>query len=111
MYVFVYIAIVAAEEAFLRNKFGAAYDQYAADVPRWLPRLGALGEAMRDGRFHWKRVLVKEFHTPFGWITILVLMSFWHLASQPCCRNATKPRTRCWSATSCWPSSTSSSVT
>jgi protein-S-isoprenylcysteine O-methyltransferase Ste14 len=82
MYVFVYIAIVAAEEAFLRNRFGAAYDQYAADVPRWMPRLGALGEALRDGRFHWKRVLVKEFHTPFGWITILVLMSFWHLASQ-----------------------------
>lgn len=82
LYLFVYIAIVAAEEAFLRNKFGAAYDQYAADVPRWLPRLGALGEALRDGRFHWKRVLVKEFHTPFGWITVLMVMSFWHLASQ-----------------------------
>jgi protein-S-isoprenylcysteine O-methyltransferase Ste14 len=82
LYLFVYIAIVAAEEAFLRNKFGAAYDQYAADVPRWLPRLAALGEALRDGRFHWKRVLVKEFHTPFGWMTVLMLMSFWHLASQ-----------------------------
>jgi protein-S-isoprenylcysteine O-methyltransferase Ste14 len=82
LYVFVYIAIVAAEEAFLRNKFGAAYDQYVADVPRWLPRIGALGEALQGGRFHWKRVLVKEFHTPFGWITILMLMSFWHLAAQ-----------------------------
>lgn len=82
LYLFVYIAIVAAEEAFLRNKFGAAYDQYAADVPRWLPRLAAMGEALRDGRFHWKRVLVKEFHTPFGWITVLMVMSFWHLASQ-----------------------------
>jgi protein-S-isoprenylcysteine O-methyltransferase Ste14 len=82
LYVVVYIAIVAAEEAFLRNKFGAPYDQYVADVPRWLPRLRALGEALQDGRFHWKRVLVKEFHTPFGWITILVLMCFWHLVSQ-----------------------------
>jgi protein-S-isoprenylcysteine O-methyltransferase Ste14 len=82
LYVFVYIAIVAAEEAFLRNKFGAAYDRYAADVPRWLPRIGALGEALHGGRFHWKRVLVKEFHTPFGWITILMLMSFWHLFTQ-----------------------------
>jgi protein-S-isoprenylcysteine O-methyltransferase Ste14 len=81
LYLFVYIAIVAAEEAFLRNKFGAAYDQYAADVPRWLPRLAALGEALRDGSFHWKRVLVKEFHTPFGWMTVLLLMSLWHLAS------------------------------
>jgi protein-S-isoprenylcysteine O-methyltransferase Ste14 len=82
LYVFVYIAIVAAEEAFLRNKFAAAYDRYAADVPRWLPRIGALGEALQGGRFHWKRVLVKEFHTPFGWITILMLMSFWHLSTQ-----------------------------
>lgn len=82
LYLFVYIAIVAAEEAYLRGKFGTAYDQYAADVPRWLPRLSALGEALRDGSFHWKRVLVKEFHTPFGWMTVLMIMSFWHLASQ-----------------------------
>ncbi len=81
LFVFVYIAIVAAEEAFLRNKFGAAYDRYAADVPRWLPRLGALGEVVSDGSFHWMRVLVKEFATPFGWITMLVLMSFWHMAT------------------------------
>jgi protein-S-isoprenylcysteine O-methyltransferase Ste14 len=81
LFVFVYIAIVAAEETFLRNKFGAAYDQYVADVPRWLPRFSAMGEALRSGTFHWMRVLVKEFATPFGWITMLVLMSFWHMAT------------------------------
>ena len=81
LFVFVYIAIIAAEEAFLRNKFGAAYEQYCADVPRWLPRFSSFGEAVSDGSFHWMRVLVKEFATPFGWITMLMLMSFWHMAT------------------------------
>jgi protein-S-isoprenylcysteine O-methyltransferase Ste14 len=81
LFVLVYVAIVAAEEAFLRNKFGAAYDRYCADVPRWLPRLGEIGEVLSNGTFHWMRVLVKEFATPFGWITMLVLMSFWHVAT------------------------------
>ncbi|MEO8307535.1 MAG: isoprenylcysteine carboxylmethyltransferase family protein [Pseudomonadota bacterium] len=81
LFVFVYIAIIAAEEAFLRRKFGAAYAQYVADVPRWLPRLGAMGEALADMSFHWMRVLVKEFATPFGWITMLMLMSFWHMTT------------------------------
>jgi protein-S-isoprenylcysteine O-methyltransferase Ste14 len=82
LYAFVFIAIVAAEEAFLRNKFGAAYDRYVADVPRWLPRLVALGEVLRGGRFHWKRVLVKEFQTPFGWITMMLVVTLWHFASR-----------------------------
>jgi protein-S-isoprenylcysteine O-methyltransferase Ste14 len=82
VYLFVYVAIVAAEEAFLRSKFGAAYDRYVADVPRWLPRLTALGKALRDDRYHWRRLAAKEPDTPFGWITVLMLVSFWHLASQ-----------------------------
>ena len=32
-----YAAIVAAEEVYLRGKFGSAYDAYARAVPRWLP--------------------------------------------------------------------------
>jgi protein-S-isoprenylcysteine O-methyltransferase Ste14 len=75
----VYIAIVAAEEHFLRDKFGVAYEHYVSDVPRWLPRLGALREAIGNGRFHWKRVLMKEYGTPFGWITLVFLIGLWHL--------------------------------
>jgi protein-S-isoprenylcysteine O-methyltransferase Ste14 len=35
-----HVYFVAAEEPGLRRRFGAAYDAYAASVPRWLPRLG-----------------------------------------------------------------------
>jgi protein-S-isoprenylcysteine O-methyltransferase Ste14 len=33
------ILIVFFEEPVLRRMFGAAYDEYAKDVPRWIPRL------------------------------------------------------------------------
>ncbi len=41
-----YGAIVVAEEAFLRDRHGAAFDEWAARVPRWLPRVG---RRARDG--------------------------------------------------------------
>ncbi len=37
-----YSAIVAAEENFLRGKFGEPFDEYCARVPRWIPRLRGL---------------------------------------------------------------------
>ena len=66
-----YVAIVAAEEAFLRRKFGAEYDAYARRVPRWLPRLGALGTLPRsmDGMaFNWRRVVLKEYGSAAYWV-------------------------------------------
>ena len=38
-FIFAYhILIVFIEEPILRNTFGAAYDDYSKNVPRWLPR-------------------------------------------------------------------------
>lgn len=39
VFAFLYIAIVPAEEQFLRARFGEAYARYCANVPRMLPRL------------------------------------------------------------------------
>jgi protein-S-isoprenylcysteine O-methyltransferase Ste14 len=72
-----YAAIVAAEEAFLRGKFGAAYDAYAADVPRWLPRLRGLRESVRGMRFNWRRVVLKEYGSAFYWSAGAVLLLAW----------------------------------
>ena len=76
---FMYASIVAAEEAYLRQRFGAAFDAYCRDVPRWLPRLSGLGTTLASMQFHWKRVAAKEYGTPFGWISILILMVFYNL--------------------------------
>lgn len=78
LFVFFYIAIVEAEEVFLRGKFQDVYDRYAAEVPRWLPRLGAVAGMVRDNQFHWKRVLIKECATPFGWMTMMIVICLWH---------------------------------
>jgi protein-S-isoprenylcysteine O-methyltransferase Ste14 len=80
LFVFIYIAIVAAEENYLRGKFGAAFDEFCADVPRWFPKLGGLAESVAGMKFHWKRVFLKEYGTPFGWIlgiSILGLYGLW----------------------------------
>lgn len=62
-----YIALVAAEERYLREKFGAAYEDYCARVNRWLPRLSGLGETFRSMRFNWRRVLGKEYSNVYSW--------------------------------------------
>ncbi|MCK6540264.1 MAG: isoprenylcysteine carboxylmethyltransferase family protein [Anaerolineales bacterium] len=34
-----YLFVIFYEEPTLKNKFGAAYDEYARRVPRWMPKL------------------------------------------------------------------------
>ena len=45
--VFMYASIIAAEEAYLRDKFGAEFDAYCARVNRILPRLSGFRQSMR----------------------------------------------------------------
>ena len=44
-----YRAIIAAEENFLRERFGAEFDAFCARVPRFWPRLRAVSGARRNG--------------------------------------------------------------
>lgn len=82
LFTLVYIAIVAAEEQFLLAKFGFAFEEYCRDVPRWLPRWNGFIEMFRRTPFHWRRVLVKEYGTPFGWIVGFGVLTLWHLYQQ-----------------------------
>jgi protein-S-isoprenylcysteine O-methyltransferase Ste14 len=63
-----YVAIVAAEEVFLRGKFGAQFDAYAARVPRWWPRLRGLRESLDGMAFNWRRVVLKEYGSAAYWM-------------------------------------------
>ncbi len=50
-------------------------------MPRWLPRPAALLRRSEAMQFRWRRVLVKEYGTPFGWISVIIavtLFNFWH---------------------------------
>lgn len=78
-YSFMYHSVVLAEEAYLRDKFGAAFDEYCRQVPRWWPRLGGLAETFSHFRFNWRRVLVKEYSAPLGWVLPIVLICFYNM--------------------------------
>lgn len=71
---FVYTAIVSAEENFLRNKFGDAYEVYCRDVNRWFPNLMRLPAAAAGMTFNIRRVFVKEYTTMAGLAVGIVLL-------------------------------------
>ncbi|MBC7945761.1 MAG: isoprenylcysteine carboxylmethyltransferase family protein [Burkholderiales bacterium] len=81
LFVFVYVAIVAAEENFLRAKFGTSFDAYRRNVPRWSVRWRDFGKTLGSMEFNWRRVLVKEYGTPVGWITGLCALGLIRLQS------------------------------
>lgn len=73
-FVFAYVAIVAAEERFLRAQFGPAYAAYAAEVPRWLPLFWRLAEGTRGLGFDLKRVINKDYSTCGAWMLALCVL-------------------------------------
>jgi protein-S-isoprenylcysteine O-methyltransferase Ste14 len=74
-----YRAIIAAEEGFLRQQFGAAFDEYRARVPRFWPRLA---RPRSRATWSWQRALKKEHNPAAAWIELaLLLVARDHLAS------------------------------
>jgi protein-S-isoprenylcysteine O-methyltransferase Ste14 len=72
-----YAAIIAAEEAYLRDKFGPEYDAYCARVNRILPRLSGFRQSVEGMQFNWRRVLVKDYNTIFLSIAAVLVLSVW----------------------------------
>ena len=73
-FLFVYQAIVLAEENFLRNKFGEQFNSYCANVNRWVPRLKGMQTTFSSMGFNWKRYINKEHTTTFIWLGGIVLL-------------------------------------
>ncbi len=75
-----YMAIVAAEEFFLGNKFGEDYQRYCRSTNRWLPRLKGLSSTFRSLKFHWKRVVAKDYSSFSYWVlaAILIMGEEWY---------------------------------
>jgi protein-S-isoprenylcysteine O-methyltransferase Ste14 len=74
VFLFVYEAIVLAEENFLRGKFGPGYDEYCKKVNRWFPNLKDIGKTFSSMQFNWKRWILKEHTTQFIWLGGIVLI-------------------------------------
>lgn len=74
-FLFIYQSIVLAEENFLRNKFGGAFNAYCQKVNRWIPSFKGLRTTFASMRFNWKRWLIKEYNTQFVWLAGVALIT------------------------------------
>ncbi len=78
-FIFIYQAIVLAEENFLRKKFGESFNQYCKKVNRWIPSIRNLSSTFSSMEFKWKRWILKEYNTQFVWlggITLILLLRY-----------------------------------
>lgn len=73
-FLFIWQAIVLAEENFLRGKFGEQFNAYCVRVNRWLPSLKGIGTTFSGMKFNWKRYIAKEHTTTFIWLVGIVLL-------------------------------------
>lgn len=76
-----YHLIVKEEENFLKNKFGAEYADYTANVPRFIPRISSYNNKnVEQPGFSWKIGIKSESRTfqAFGFI-IVTLILIWFI--------------------------------
>ena len=67
-----YERIIAAEEAFLSEKFGSIYDDWAERTPAFVPKLtGWVPSALT---FCWRTVIRREHSSIYGAVVVLYLM-------------------------------------
>lgn len=70
-----YHFIVLAEESFLQEQHGRAYEEYRGRVRRWLPRFSLWTRP--SGRFDGRKVLFKENDSCFNLLLAALLIAAW----------------------------------
>jgi protein-S-isoprenylcysteine O-methyltransferase Ste14 len=71
-FAFAYWAIIAAEENYLRNKFGAEFDEYCSRVNRFVPHLAGLGQTLAGMHFNWRRLITAEYGSTYVWLVAII---------------------------------------
>lgn len=74
LFLFIYQAIVLAEENFLRNKFGGEFNNYCCRVNRWLIKFSGIGKTIGAMRFNARRWVLKEYNTQYVWLVGIALL-------------------------------------
>jgi len=75
--IFFYAAIIAAEEAYLRGRFGEAFEAYCERVPRWIPDFRGIRKTVAGMSFNWRRLVRKEYGSAYAWILAALLLRVW----------------------------------
>src|SRR5262245_6861688 len=74
-FAFAYWAIIAAEENYLRHKFGPEFDAYCARVNRLCPRLSGFNQTVAGMRFNWRRLITAEYGSAYIWMAAVALVT------------------------------------
>jgi protein-S-isoprenylcysteine O-methyltransferase Ste14 len=74
-FLFAYAAIIAAEENYLRTKFGQEFIDYCARVNRLLPNFLGIRETFSGMRFNWRRLLTAEYGSTYIWLAAMILVA------------------------------------
>ena len=72
LFIFLYLAIIRAEEHFLAGEFGQEYIEYCRNVNRFIPKFSGIGKTLKGMKFRWKRLIVKEYGTTYVWIICVI---------------------------------------
>jgi len=72
-FAFAYWAIIAAEEDYLRNKFGKEFDDYCARVNRLVPNPSGIRQTLTEVRFNWRRLITAEYGSTYIWLAAMIL--------------------------------------
>jgi len=72
-YIFQYLPIILSEEAHLRKECGKTYNEYYADVPRFIPRIRPYANRSEHD-FSLRRAIKSEKRTFVASVLVIVLM-------------------------------------
>jgi len=78
VFLFLYFAIISAEEAFLSKKFGEEYEAYKSKVKALIPDLIQIESAFKGYQFNWKQVLKKEYNSLFLYISGIEILLYYN---------------------------------
>ena len=79
-FLFAYWAIIAAEENYLRGKFGEEFTAYCARVNRLIPNFARFGTTLQGMRFNWRQLISSEYGSTYIWLAaavLLILKNLW----------------------------------
>ncbi|MDP2337489.1 MAG: isoprenylcysteine carboxylmethyltransferase family protein [Bacteroidota bacterium] len=74
IFIFLYAAIILAEQSFLENKFGEEYNLYKQNVNAIIPDFTKIKEAFKGQKFNLKKVIRKEYNSFFLYLGGLLLL-------------------------------------
>lgn len=79
VFIFIYWAIIKAEEAYLSDKFGEKFEHYKQNSNTIIPSFNQIVPAFKNQTFNWRRVIYKEYNSTFLHVSGLLVLSLYQM--------------------------------